>query len=189
MDPEKRVTPDAHPVQLQPGAARAHAGRGWLSGADPMQRPARVEQYSREVLLDQPPQEVFDFCLRAQNFAAIMPGRMQVLGLSSDVGRPGGTYAFRWWLRNVVPVRWVAYVDSFEEGRSFSDVQVRGVFRYFHHTHACEPADGGGTRYRDTIRFASVLGPRLDRTLVRAELDRTFRARHRRMRALLDAAA
>lgn len=35
------------------------------------------------------------------------------------------------------------------------------------------------------IRFASLLGDRLDRTLLRRELEATFRARHQRMLRLL----
>lgn len=184
----------AHPAHTRRGgsstakpydAALALAGHGRLSGYDPVTPPADVQVVQREVLLERSPQEVFDFCLRGENFAAIMPDRLDVLWMSSTTGELGGTYVFRWWVKGVLPMRWVAHIDTFDSGRQFSDLQLRGLFRYFHHTHTCIPAPAGATLYRDTVRFASLLGPRLDDALLRREMDRTFRKRHQRMRELL----
>ncbi len=189
MSDDMQFNEPSWPAEAAAGAARALAGKGLLSGPDPLRPPPSIHRLDMSVDLSSAPAEVLDFCLRSENFSAIMPGRMQVLWLTSKAGELGGTYAFRWWLKGVVPVRWVAHIDSLDPGRSFSDIQVRGLFRYFHHTHLCELMPAGGTRYTDTIRYASLLGPRIDRSLVKAELRRTFRERHRRMARMLGTAA
>lgn len=166
-------------------ASLAKVGRGLLSGPRTTQRPADPASYVRESHISRAPGDVLDFCMRGRGFQAILPNRLTLLDGDDCEFRLGGTYAFRWWLGNVVPVRWVAYIDHLEPGREFSDLQIRGVFRYFHHTHTCEP-DGDGTRYTDRIEYATALGGFLDRKLVRRELDRVFRLRHKRMRQLLE---
>lgn len=94
------------------------------------------------------------------------------------------TYHFRWWLKHIVPVQWVAFIDSYTPGHEFSDQQVRGFFRYFHHTHTAVD-DGTGSRYTDTLRFAGPFGARVDRAVLLGQMRTTFRARHARMNRML----
>jgi ligand-binding SRPBCC domain-containing protein len=138
------------------------------------------------VVIHRPPGEVLDFCLRSEGFVAMMPDRITVLQASTETGELGGTYVFRWWFKRVIPVRWAAFIDGYEPGRAFSDIQLRGIFRYFHHTHTCEPTDGG-TRYTDTVLFVGPWGRWIDRNVLLPQLEATFRERHRRMRQLLEA--
>ena len=62
----------------------------------------------------------------------------------------------------------------------FTDVQVRGPYRSWHHTHSFEP-HAGGTLVRDTVRYELPLGP-LGRiahaAFVRRDLERIFDFRH-----------
>ena len=57
-----------------------------------------------------------------------------------------------------VPFRWRTRIDRFEPEAGFVDVQVRGPYRLWHHTHAFE-ALGAGTQMRDRVRYALPLGP------------------------------
>lgn len=177
-----RTRRHATPTQLS--AARTRAGTGLLSGSSTHRRPASVQEVSLSVHLPRPAAEVIDFCLQGDNFSAIMPDPIDLLWVSSPSGELGGLYVFRWWFKRIIPIKWVAFVDSLDEGREFSDLQVRGAFRYFHHTHTAE-VDGDGCVYTDTIRFASLLGPRLDHRLLVPQIKATFDQRHTRMQRLL----
>jgi ligand-binding SRPBCC domain-containing protein len=75
-----------------------------------------------------------------------------------------------------VPVRWRTRIEVWEPGRRFVDIQLRGPYRLWHHTHSFEAVEGG-TLVRDRVRYALPLGPfgalaRL--AFVRRDLERIF---------------
>lgn len=164
--------------------ARAYAGRSRVGGLALLDPPADVCEVSVDSWFPQPAGVVIDFCLQRQNFIAIMPDPMQVIWSSTEIGELGGTYHFRWWFKRVIPIHWVAFIDSYQPGREFSDQQVRGFFRYFHHTHTAVD-ESTGSRYTDTLRFAGPFGPAVDRAVLRGQLLATFRRRHQRMQRML----
>lgn len=77
--------------------------------------------------------------------------------------------------------RWVAEHKGYEPGRQFVDVQVKGPFAAWEHTHRVEPAEGGGSTMIDEVAYALPLGA-LGRVfggrLVERRLQRMFRYRH-----------
>lgn len=164
--------------------ALQYAGRSRIGGKALLDEPAKVCEVRVESWFPQPAATVIDFCLQRQNFIAIMPEPMQIIWSSTEVGELGGTYHFRWWLKHVFPVEWVAFIDSYTPGREFSDQQVRGFFRYFHHTHTAVD-EGDGSRYTDTLRFLSPFGSRIDHAVIRGQMETTFRKRHERMSRML----
>lgn len=172
----------------QKRSALEYAGRSHIGGVALLEEPDDVCELRVESWFPKPADVVIDFCLQRQNFIAIMPDRMQVIWSSTDTGQLGGTYHFRWWLKNIIPVQWVAFIDSYTPGHEFSDQQVRGFFRYFHHTHTAVD-DGTGSRYTDTLRFAGPFGTRVDRAVLMGQMRRTFRARHERMNRMLSVLA
>lgn len=169
----------------QLAAARAFAGKGLLSGSDPASRPDRVTVMRRSSVLAHSPQEVLDLCMSREGFPAMMPDPFELQWSSTERGELGGTYDFRWLFKGILPVRWTAFVDSYTEGREFSDIQMRGIFRYYHHTHTCEPHPEG-CFYTDTVVFRSFLGPHVDRLVMLPQLRHLFGFRHGRMAAMLD---
>jgi uncharacterized protein len=71
------------------------------------------------------------------------------------------------------------YID----GEQFRDVQVRGPFRHWTHTHRMEPAPDGTSTLVDHIEYGMPLDPvgtMASHWFVDAELDRLFRFRHAR---------
>jgi ligand-binding SRPBCC domain-containing protein len=75
-----------------------------------------------------------------------------------------------------VRIHWLTRIESWEPDRRFVDVQLRGPYRIWHHTHLFEP-HLGGTLMRDVVRYALPLGPvgALARALfVRRDLERIF---------------
>ncbi len=56
-----------------------------------------------------------------------------------------------------IPMRWRSRIAAWEPNRRFVDVQVRGPYKLWEHTHEFEPHDGG-TLMRDLVRYELPLG-------------------------------
>jgi ligand-binding SRPBCC domain-containing protein len=97
-----------------------------------------------------------------------------------------------------VRLKWQAEIDSFAWNHQFSDVQLRGPFAHWHHTHTLTPetliGESGnaipGTLVRDEVQYQLPLGKLGDlaHPMIARQLRRTFDYRHRRTRELLAAA-
>jgi NADH dehydrogenase len=84
-----------------------------------------------------------------------------------------------------VPLPWRTEIRDYAPPAGFRDIQVRGPYRRWEHTHTFAPV-AGGTRIADRVAFELPFGPlgRLaHRWVVRAELERVF---NHRARAIAD---
>jgi ligand-binding SRPBCC domain-containing protein len=87
-----------------------------------------------------------------------------------------------------VPLRWRSRIEVWEPPVRFVDVQVRGPYRVWRHTHEFA-ASGGGTTIADTVRYAVPLGPLgelVRRAIVRRDLDRIFDYRRAAVASILE---
>jgi ligand-binding SRPBCC domain-containing protein len=149
-----------------------------------------VHVLRREQRLPGPPEAVFPFFADARNLEAITPPLLEFRLLTPEPIQMGvGTflqYALR--LRGV-PVRWDTLIQAWDPPHRFVDVQVRGPYRLWHHTHELEPLDGGtATLMRDTVRYALGFGPFGEiarRAVVERDLEAIFAFRAERVPALL----
>jgi hypothetical protein len=85
-----------------------------------------------------------------------------------------------------VPMRWRTRITAWEPGARFVDVQERGPYSLWEHTHEFS-AMGGGVLMRDVVRYGLPFGPlgaAVHAVLVRALLARIFDFRFARVRAL-----
>jgi ligand-binding SRPBCC domain-containing protein len=85
------------------------------------------------------------------------------------------------------PVGWLTEITGWHPPRSFTDVQLRGPYRVWEHTHRLSPVDGG-TEIYDHVRYAVPGGPlaaAVERMAVRPLLDEIFDYRAERLRELL----
>ena len=86
--------------------------------------------------------------------------------------------------------RWVARIEEFEYGAYFRDVQVRGPFAHWNHTHSFQES-GAGTLIDDIVEYDvgwGKLGSALNALFVRKALNEVFSYRHRAIeRMLVDA--
>src|SRR3954454_22148776 len=148
----------------------------------------------REQRLAAPPSEVFPFFADPRNLEAITPPLLRFRLLTPEPIEMGvGTflqYAMR--LRGV-PVRWDTLIQAWEPPQRFVDVQVRGPYRLWHHTHELLAVDGGAaTLMRDTVRYAigfGVAGEVARRAVVARDLDAIFAFRAERVPALVASAS
>ncbi len=76
--------------------------------------------------------------------------------------------------------RWVAEHRGYEKGRKFEDVQIRGPFAKWEHTHRFEPEEGKACTLTDDIEFEPPFGPagQLGLGYVRSKLEAMFHYRH-----------
>jgi len=136
-----------------------------------------IHTLAREQVLPLPPVEAFELFADAFNLEAITPPwlHFRVVTPPPIAMRPGALIEYRLRL-HTLPIRWLTRIEGWEPGRRFADVQVRGPYRAWHHTHTFEP-DDGGTRMRDVVRYALPLGPLGELAhalLVRRDLERIF---------------
>ncbi len=78
--------------------------------------------------------------------------------------------------------RWVAEHRHFIDGRQFQDVQIKGPFAEWEHTHTITPVDGFRCELRDEIRYQlpfGFLGQLCGGAFMRRMLEQLFVYRHR----------
>jgi ligand-binding SRPBCC domain-containing protein len=142
---------------------------------------ALLQTLTREQILPGDPDAVFGFFADAFNLEAITPPwlRFRIVTPRPIGMGPGTLIEYRLRLHGV-PIRWLTRIEIWEPGVRFVDVQVRGPYRVWHHTHAFEPHERG-TLVRDTVRYALSGGPlgRLAHAaFVARDLERIFDFRH-----------
>ena len=124
------------------------------------------------------PDEVFPFFADARNLEAITPPLLRFRVLTPDpiVMGAGTRIEYRLRLRGI-PVRWLTAIEAWDPPHRFVDVQVRGPYARWHHTHTLRPHPSGGTVMDDHVRYAIGFGPLGElahRLLVRRDLERIF---------------
>lgn len=142
----------------------------------------RIHTLERTQRLPAPPAAVFPFFADARNLEAITPPllRFRVVTPAPIVMRPGTLIQYRLRLRGV-PVDWLTSIQEWDPPHRFVDVQLRGPYALWHHTHELGDDGEGGTIMRDVVRYAigfGALGELAHRLLVRRDLEAIFAFRH-----------
>jgi ligand-binding SRPBCC domain-containing protein len=137
-----------------------------------------VHTLRREQALDLPAATVFDFFADARNLEAITPPLLRFeVATPPPIEMGVGTF-IQYQLRlHGIPIRWDTLIQVWDPPRRFVDVQVRGPYRLWHHTHEVEALADGRALMRDTVRYAIGFGPIGDlvhRLVVRRDLEAIF---------------
>jgi ligand-binding SRPBCC domain-containing protein len=146
----------------------------------------------REQRLAAPPSAVFPFFADPRNLEAITPPLLRFRLLTPEPVSMGVGTFLQYALRvHGVPVRWDTLIQEWQPPHRFVDVQVRGPYRLWHHTHSLLAVDGGtATLMRDTVRYTvgfGVLGEAARRTVVARDLEAIFAFRAERVPELVAA--
>ena len=121
----------------------------------------RVFTLRREQLLPRPPERVFPFFTDARNLEAITPPllRFEVVTPGEIPMRVGTLIQYRLKVHGI-GVDWLTSIQEWDPPHRFVDVQVRGPYALWHHTHSFDASDDGTrTLMRDTVRYAVGFGP------------------------------
>ena len=107
-----------------------------------------------------PRPEVFAFFADAANLSEMTPPALgfEILTPQPIEMHPGTRIDYRITLHHV-PMTWHTLIEDFVPSERFVDVQVKGPYKLWHHTHTFRDAAGGGTELGDHVRYELPLGP------------------------------
>jgi ligand-binding SRPBCC domain-containing protein len=137
----------------------------------------------RTQIVDAPIEQAWAFYADPKNLEAITPPwlRFRIDGAPEDLAA-GSRLRYRLHLFGL-PIRWLTEIRSWQPPRSFVDVQLRGPYLLWEHTHRLTEA-GPGTEIHDHVRYRVPGGRPVD-LLVRRLLAAIFDYRARRTAELL----
>ncbi len=121
-------------------------------------------------------EEAFAFFADARNLERITPPwlRFRIVDAPDELGL-GARLRYRLSLYGI-PIRWRTEIVEWTPPRGFTDVQRRGPFRLWEHTHRLAPVEGG-TEIYDHVRYGLFFGPLgalIRRVLVRGWVEAIF---------------
>jgi ligand-binding SRPBCC domain-containing protein len=142
----------------------------------------------RQAKVTCPLAQVFDFFSKPENLETLTPPwlHFRIVTPQPIKMRQGATIVYQLRVRGI-PVRWLTEIELWHPPYAFVDVQLKGPYRLWHHTHRFEECDDG-TRIVDIVRYALPFGPLgrlVHRLQVARDLDRIFDYREHCVRALL----
>lgn len=142
-------------------------------------------QLQAELWVPRTPEDVFPFFAEARNLEAITPPwlRFEVLTPAPIVMQPGTLIDYRIRIHGI-PIGWRTEIREWNPPHRFVDVQLRGPYVLWHHTHTFEARDGG-TLCRDHVRYWPRGGRLVNWLFVRRDVERIFAFRQERLRELL----
>jgi hypothetical protein len=143
----------------------------------------KVHVLERRQRLALPAARAFAFYADALNLEAITPPWLAFrVATPGPIAMGAGTLIDYRLRLHGIPIRWRTRIVTWEPPRRFVDVQLRGPYVLWQHTHTFEPDGPHAVIVRDRVRYALPLGPlgRLAHALfVRRDLERIFDYRER----------
>jgi ligand-binding SRPBCC domain-containing protein len=123
-------------------------------------------------------ERAFEFFADARNLELITPPWLGFKMLTKgeiEIGL-GALLEYRLKVRGV-PIRWQTRIELWEPPVRFVDIQLRGPYAFWEHTHSFEPDGEDAVVIGDRVRYALPLGPlgRLAHAaIVKRDLERIF---------------
>ena len=150
-------------------------------------RVGRRYRLERAQKIPRPREDVFTFFTAAENLEAITPDflRFRILTPTPIQIHVGTLINYRLHLL-AIPFYWRTYIEAFEPPYYFTDVQLAGPYRYWHHTHEFF-AVNDGTLVVDSVDYElpfGLLGTVAQELFVRRYLERIFDYRRECLQAL-----
>lgn len=135
------------------------------------------EILERSQWVPRPPQDLFSYFSDAQNLEELTPPWLgfKVDSVSSPKVGEGTEITYRLSIHGI-RVRWRSRIEEWRENNAFVDIQLRGPYAQWHHTHEFVPLQGG-TLMTDRVLYRLPLG-RVGRAVahwkVRRDVDQIF---------------
>ena len=119
-----------------------------------------IHRLERTQVIPIPVREAFDFFSNPRNLERLTPDlvHFQFLKAPPEKVSPGTILEYRLRLYGV-PVKWRTRIESVDAPTRFIDVQDKGPYAMWRHTHSFREVDAVHTEIHDRIDFAMPLGP------------------------------
>ena len=118
----------------------------------------KVHALTRRQEIPRAPEEVFAFFERPENLARLTPPELGFVILTPKPLAMRSGAVIDYTVRVLgVPVRWTTLITDYDPPYRFVDLQLRGPYAFWHHTHTFERAPGG-TLVTDEVRYALPFG-------------------------------
>ena len=129
--------------------------------------------------------EVFAFFADARNLEELTPPwlKFQVVTPEPIVMHPGTLIDYKIRVHGI-PIRWRTEIVTWDPPHRFVDVQLKGPYSLWHHTHTFEER-AEGTLCLDDVRYRPFGGTLINTLFVRRDIDRIFAYRRQRLTDLL----
>jgi ligand-binding SRPBCC domain-containing protein len=136
-----------------------------------------AHRFATEQFIPSPLETVFAFFSDATNLERLTPPwlRFNMVTPTPIEMAPGALIDYKLSIRGV-RVSWRTEIVDWQPNRRFVDVQLRGPYKSWVHTHVFE-AQEGGTSIRDEIEYQmpfGILGSIVNRFVVARDLERIF---------------
>jgi ligand-binding SRPBCC domain-containing protein len=130
--------------------------------------------YHKSLWLPYPREQVFDFFADAHNLERITPPfvSFKVLTGGEIKMQPGTLIDYRILIRGI-PVKWRTEIREWEPPHHFVDVQLKGPYKLWHHTHTFEEQNGG-TTCLDDVRYWPLGGALTNWLFVHRDVEKIF---------------
>jgi ligand-binding SRPBCC domain-containing protein len=146
-----------------------------------------IHIFTDELWLPRPLAVVFPFFADAYNLETLTPPwvNFKILTPKPIAMHAGAKIDYRIRIHGI-PVRWRTEIMVWEPPHRFKDVQLRGPYRQWIHTHEFTEQDGG-TLCRDRVEYAVWGGHLINRLMVRRDVEKIFGYRRETLQRLFPA--
>jgi len=125
-----------------------------------------------------PIDEVFRFFSQPENLQVLTPANMhfRMVDETPVEMHEGRELSYKLKVKGI-PIKWTSKITLWDPPHCFSDIQTKGPYTSWDHTHTFE-RDGSGTRVIDDVTYESPGFRWMERLLVRPDIERIFQFRH-----------
>ena len=119
-----------------------------------------IHKLERTQVVPIPIAEAFEFFANPRNLERLTPDLVHFQFLKAPPEKVSAGTILEYRLRIYgVPVKWRTRIESVEPPNRFVDVQDKGPYAMWRHTHSFRKVDASHTEIRDHVEFAMPLGP------------------------------
>lgn len=132
---------------------------------------------NRKTFIPTPINEAFDFFSQAHNLNQITPPWLHFKILTKDSIRMALGARIDYSIRlHGLPLRWRTQIVEWDPPHHFVDLQLRGPYKYWRHSHHFEQTEGG-TVMEDSVEYivpGKILAPLYHVLFIKRDLERIF---------------
>lgn len=139
---------------------------------------------STEQFINRPREDVFEFFSRAENLERLTPDflNFQVVSETPIEMKEGTEIEYSLSVHGL-PMTWISRIECWEPPEKFVDVQIKGPYKRWHHTHKFE-TQNNGTLVKDHVEYdvpGWIFSSLINHYFVRPDVEDIFSYRQKQL--------